>query len=91
MSRGTQERRRAKFSATVDAELLAAVDQYVQEHDDISRSMVIDEALRLWTARERERAIEEQLLAPQSPQEIEERAAWREIRRAAADRLFRPR
>jgi hypothetical protein len=42
-------------------------------------------------ARERERAFDEQLLAPQSPQEIEERAAWREIRRAAANRLFRPR
>lgn len=88
MGMASHERRRAKFSATVDAELLETVDRYVQEHEAINRSMVIDEALRLWSARERARAIEEQMLAPQSEQEQAERAAWRELQSAAATRLF---
>ena len=52
---------------------------------------VIDDALRLWTARERERATEAMYLAPKSAQEQEEYAAWCELRRAAAARLFRDR
>lgn len=85
-----REGRRAKLSATVDAGLLDAVDRFVAEHADVTRSMVIDEALRLWAARERERAMEAQFLAPPSDREAEERAAWRRIRRAAAaDQLFR--
>lgn len=91
MSWPSGERRRAKFSATVDAELLGAVDRFVQEHAEVNRSMVVDEALRLWAARERERALEAQFLAPLSAQEVEERAGWRALRRSAAARLFRSR
>jgi metal-responsive CopG/Arc/MetJ family transcriptional regulator len=83
--------KRAKFSATVDATLLEAVDRYVQDHDKMNRSMVIDDALRLWVARERERAIEAQFAAPQSAEERAERESWQAIRRAAAQRLFRQR
>ena len=82
-------RRRAKISTTVDAELLRMVDRFVAEHTDANRGTVFDEALRLWAARERERAIEAQHTAPQSPQEREEYAAWRQIRRSASARLFR--
>lgn len=90
MGRLVAGRRRVKLSATVDAELLEAVDRFVGEHEGTTRSMVIDEALQLWAARERERAMEAQFLAPQSAQEAEDRAAWRRIRRsAAARRLFR--
>lgn len=92
MDTTSNQQRRAKFSATVDAELLETVDRYVEEHDTINRSMIIDEALRLWTARERERAIEQQIRAPQSEQEQLERAAWRELRRATtAQRLVHDR
>jgi hypothetical protein len=55
------------------------------------RGKVIDDTLRLWTSRERERATEAMYLEPKSAQEHEECAAWRELRRAAAARLFRNR
>ena len=83
--------RRTKFSATVDAALLEVVDQYVRGHEEVNRSMVVDEALRLWVAQERERAIEAQFQAPRSAEEQAEREAWQAVRRAAAQRLFRSR
>ena len=83
------ERRRAKVRTTVDAELLHMVDRFVAEHADANRGMIFDEALRLWAARERERGIEAQHTAPQSSQERDECAAWRQIRRSASERLFR--
>lgn len=84
-------KRRTKLNIVVDSALLAAVDQYVQEHDAANRSTVIDEALRLWFARERERAIEAQFAAPQSAEELAELESWRAMRDTAAQRLFRPR
>ena len=86
--------RRAKISATVDAGLLEQVDRYVAARPGASRSAVIDDALRLWTARERERAMEEQYAdtSPLSDEDAAEHEAWRRIREAAAaDRLFRAR
>jgi Arc/MetJ-type ribon-helix-helix transcriptional regulator len=84
-------RKRTKFSATVDSDLLETVDRYVQEHDEVNRSTVIDDALRLWIARERERAIEAQHAPPETPEEAAELESWRAIRDAAAQRLFRSR
>jgi len=52
---------------------------------------MIDDALRLRAARERERATEAMYLKRKSAQEQEEYAAWRELRRAAVERLFRER
>jgi hypothetical protein len=86
-----RETRRAKLSTTVDKNLLDAVDRFVEQHGQTDRGKVIDDALRLWAAHERERATEAMYLAPKSTQEQEEYAAWRELRRAAADRLFRDR
>ncbi len=52
---------------------------------------MIDDAPRLHAARERERATEAMYREPKSAQEQKEYAAWRELRRAAAERLFRER
>lgn len=82
------ERHRAKISVTVDPTLLKVVDAFVAQHEGWDRSKVIDEALYLWYAREQERAMEEQYAAPRSPEEQEERAAWREIQAMAAERIF---
>ena len=80
------------MSTTVDAELLDTVDRFIETHGETNRSRIIEEALRLWAARERERATEAQFATPQSPAELEEHATWRRIRRAsAATRLFQPR
>lgn len=86
-----KERQRAKLSTTVDPALLDAVDRFVADHAAANRSQVIDEALRLWAARERERAIEAQYAVPGLAQEQEEQVAWQQLRRSAAARLFRPR
>lgn len=91
MARSAVERRRVKISATIDPELLRAVDAYVAEHTELDRSKVLDDALRLWCAHEQDKAMEAQFTAPQDEREREERAAWRRIQAAAAERIFQPR
>jgi Arc/MetJ-type ribon-helix-helix transcriptional regulator len=81
-------RRRPKVTATLDPELLAAVDAHVAAHPELDRSAVIDEALRLWRTRELERAMEKQFAEPDGVKKAE-RAAWDVIRRGAADRRLR--
>lgn len=76
-------RRRAKVSVTIDPSLLKAVDAYIQRHDDMDRSKVMDAALTTWYAACQERAMVEQFSVAE-PQEQTERQAWRRIRRAAA-------
>lgn len=83
--------RRVKVGATLDPELVAAVDRYVEEHPGSDRSRVIDEALRLWYARRQDEAMERQFSAPRSRRETEEREAWKSIQAAAAQRVFRKR
>lgn len=80
--------RRVKVGATLDPDLVAAVDRFVDEHPEVDRSAVIDDALRLWYARQQEQAMERQLLAAPSAREREEAKAWTSIRRAAAARRF---
>ena len=89
MAETVPNRRRAKIGATVDPTLLRVVDDYVARHPEYDRSAVIDEALALWHAREQDRAMRAQFEAPDDVP-ADERAAWRGIRRAAAERRFRP-
>ncbi len=90
MTKSLAHRRRVKVGATVDPELIHAVDTYVAAHPGSDRSKVIDEALRLWQVREQDRAMAEQFNAPDDvdPQEWE---TWKSLQRAAAQRLFRSR
>jgi hypothetical protein len=74
-----------KIAATVDPDLLRAVDAWLSEHPELDRSKVIDEALHLWYARVQERAMEEQFAEP-SEVDPDEWATWRAIRDAAAVR-----
>ena len=83
--------RRVKVGATLDPELVAAVDRYVEEHPDSDRSGVIDEALRLWYARRQDEAMERQFSVPRSRRELAERQAWKSIQAAAAERVSRKR
>jgi hypothetical protein len=75
-------RRRPKVTATLDPDLLASVDAYVAAHPGLDRSAVIDEALRLWLARELELAVEAQFAAPDGVDPTE-RQAWDQLRRGA--------
>ncbi len=88
MAEPVVDQRRVKVSATVDPALMQAVDAYVAENPEFNRSRVFEEALRLWQDRQLELALEAQYSAPRSQQEEDERAAWRRIRHAAAQRIF---
>ena len=87
MPRPAPERRRPRISTTVDPLLLEAVNEWLSRHPGFDRSKVIDEALRLWYAREQERAMEEQFTTP-SQLDPHEWEWWRAIRDAAAERCL---
>jgi hypothetical protein len=78
-------RRRPKITATLDPDLLAAVDAHVAAHPELDRSAVLDDALRLWRAHELERAMERQFAEPEGVSD-HERVAWDALRRNAAER-----
>ena len=85
------DRRRAKISVTVDRGLLTAVDSYVEHHEGLDRSKVIDKALLAWYAARQDEAMLEQYTGTSEGEEAEY-AAWTRIRDAAvADMLSRPR
>ena len=81
-------RRRVKIGATLDPELVAAVDAHVAGTPGTDRSGVIDDALRLWNERQQEFAMERQLREDAAGYS-DERVAWRGVRGAAAKRRFR--
>lgn len=83
--------RRVKVGVTLDPELVAAVDRYVDANPEVDRSTVIDHALRLWYGQQQDAAMERAFLAPRSARERSEAEGWRAIRRAAAERMIRGR
>lgn len=83
--------KRVELSATLDRDLLGAVDEYVREHGGLDRSAVLDDAVALWYEKQQERAMEEQYSTSPDPEDERERDDWRAIQTAAAARLFRPR
>ena len=82
------DQRRVKISLTIDPVLLQAVDAFVAQHPTSNRSRVIDDALRLWQGRQLEQALEAQYAEPLTAEQEREMAAWRHIRRAAAQRIL---
>ena len=85
--RQTAGRSRRRISATVDPLLLRAVDAYVEDHPDLDRSKVIDEALALWYAKRQDEAMLRQFADP-ADVDPDEWSAWESIQRAAAQRVL---
>jgi len=82
--------RRAKVSITLDPALLNAVDRYVQGHDKLDRSKVMEVALQHWYRARQDEEMVEQFSGP-DPMDKNELRTWRTIRRAAVSRkLKRP-
>ncbi|HEY8655395.1 MAG TPA: hypothetical protein VIN34_01510 [Candidatus Limnocylindria bacterium] len=79
------DRRRTKVGATIDPRLAAAVDAYVEAHPGTDRSGVIDDALRLWCARQQAIAMAAQFRAPVTAPAAE-RQAWKAVRTVSARR-----
>jgi hypothetical protein len=69
-------------TATLDPDLLAAVDAYLVRYPGLDRSAILDDALRLWRARELERAMEAQFTESDG-RPAEERQGWESLRREA--------
>ncbi len=88
MGQYTEQRQRPKISVTVAPELLNAVDEYARGHAGTDRSKIVDEALRCWIAQKQREALHAQFTAQRSPEEEEERAAWKRIRAAQVRRLI---
>jgi len=82
------QRQRPKISVTVAPELLSEVDAYTRNHAGTDRSKIIDEALRCWIVQRQREELRAQFTSQRSPEEEEERAAWRRIRAAQAKRLI---
>ncbi len=78
---------RVKVGATLDPDLVAAVDLYVAGNPGLDRSTVIDDALRLWHARQQELAMERQLLEDAGRYDAE-RSGWKTVRKEAVKRRF---
>ncbi|TME74636.1 MAG: hypothetical protein E6I19_09555 [Chloroflexi bacterium] len=76
-----------KVGATLDPDLVSAIDMFVTANPGTDRSAVIDDALRLWHERQQERAMERQLREDLSRYDAE-RADWRRVRDVAARRRF---
>ncbi len=87
-SNNRSARRRVKVGATLDPELVAAVDSHVARHSGLDRSAVIDEALRLWQEREQGLAMQRQIREDAGRRDDPERVAWRRVRDAGAARTF---
>ena len=87
-ARPSRSRRRVKIGATLDPDLVAAVDAYVSRHPGLDRSAVIDESLRLWQEREQGEAMQRQIKEDAKHYDDPERVAWRRVRDAAAARTF---
>ncbi|MBI2863490.1 MAG: hypothetical protein HYX94_02890 [Chloroflexi bacterium] len=83
------QRNKPRITITVDPDVLEEVDAYIKEHEGTDRSKVMDEALRCWYARLLHDALVRQHSAPKSPEEMEERAAWKRIRAAQMVHLGR--
>lgn len=69
--------------------MLKEIDAYIREHEDADRSKIVDWSLRLWYADLVHQALARQHSAPKSPEELEERSAWKRIRSAQMPRLLR--
>ena len=88
VSRQAPNRRRVKIGATLDPDLVGAVDSYVAKHPGVDRSAVLDDALRLWQQREQDLAMERQIREDAPYHDDPDRVAWRHLRDAAAARTF---
>ncbi|MBI4321106.1 MAG: hypothetical protein HY675_21665 [Chloroflexi bacterium] len=83
------QRTKPRITVTVDPDMLDEIDSFIRENAGTDRSGVLADALRCWYAQRLHEALVQQHAAPKSPEEIEERAAWKRIRAAQMPRSER--
>jgi metal-responsive CopG/Arc/MetJ family transcriptional regulator len=82
---------KVKVTASLDAELVKAIDEFLKESGDRSRSQLIEDALRKWQKGQKREEIESQIeeyYLSLSDKEREEDRNWREIATQSAHHLW---
>ena len=89
-SKGTSSVK-VKVTASLDAELVKAIDEFLKESRDRSRSQLIEDALRKWQKEQKRQEIESQVEEYYLSMSKEERAEdrnWSEIATQSARHLW---
>lgn len=83
---------KVKVTASLDAELIKAVDVYIKESKTKSRSHLIEDVLRSWYKEQKKQEIEsqiEQYYLSLSNEEQKEDRQWRKIAAKSARHLWK--
>ena len=82
---------KVKVTASIDAELVKNIDEFLKESKDRSRSQLIEDVLRKWQKEQKRQEIESQIekyYLSLSKKEREEDRNWREIATQSAHHLW---
>ena len=82
---------KVKVTASLDAELVKSIDEFLKESGDRSRSQLIEDALRKWQKEQKRQEIESQIeeyYLSLSDKEREEDRDWDEIATRSAHHVW---
>ena len=82
---------KVKVTASLDAELVKAIDEFLKKSRDRSRSQLIEDVLRKWQKEQKRQEIESQIekyYLSLSKKEREEDRTWGEIATQSANALW---
>ncbi len=91
MASKTSSSVKVKVTASLDAELVKAIDEFLKESKDRSRSQLIEDALRKWQKEQKRQEIEcqvEEYYLSLSKEEQAEDRNWSEIATQTARHLW---
>ena len=91
MASRTSSSVKVKVTASLDAELVETIDEFLKESGNRSRSQLIEDALRKWQKEQKRQKIENQIeeyYLSLSDKEQEEERNWREIATQSAHHLW---
>jgi metal-responsive CopG/Arc/MetJ family transcriptional regulator len=91
MASKTSSSLKVKVTASLDAELIENIDEFLKESRDRSRSQLIEEALRMWQQEQKRQEIESQIeeyYHSLSNKERKEDRDWSEIATQSARHLW---
>jgi metal-responsive CopG/Arc/MetJ family transcriptional regulator len=91
MASRTSSSVKVKVTASLDAELVETIDEFLKESGNCSRSQLIEDALRKWQKEQKRQKIESQIeeyYLSLSDKEQEEERNWREIATQSAHHLW---
>jgi len=84
--------RKVKVTASLDAELVKAIDEFLKESKDRSRSQLIEDILRKWQKEQKRQELESQIeeyYLSLSNEEREEDRQWSKIAAKSAHHLWK--